>query len=227
MPSDKHFYKVGAIAAIVGALVLLVTTLLHPLQAHPGDAPAAFAEYAADRFWIATHLGQLLGVVLIGGGLVSLTWCLRAGRGGVWAMLGAAGALISIAMAGVLQAVDGIALKVMVDRWSGGAVASQPLVFEAAFGVRQVEVGVSSVMAMLFGLTVTLYGVALLVSSKGSQWLGWLGIVAGSATLVAGVVQAHTGFSDAAMATSMPSGLILLLWAVLAGVFLLRKNRES
>ena len=28
------------------------------MSADPNDAPAAFAEYAADRIWVATHLGQ-------------------------------------------------------------------------------------------------------------------------------------------------------------------------
>jgi len=48
MPSEEHFSKVGGIGAILGVVVLLVATMLHPLGAHPGDAPAAFAEYAMD-----------------------------------------------------------------------------------------------------------------------------------------------------------------------------------
>ena len=39
---------IGAIAAPVGAVLLLVSTLLHPLGTDPADAPAAFAENAAD-----------------------------------------------------------------------------------------------------------------------------------------------------------------------------------
>ena len=46
MPSEEHLSKVGGIGAIVGVVVLFVATMLHPLGAHPGDAPAAFAEYA-------------------------------------------------------------------------------------------------------------------------------------------------------------------------------------
>jgi hypothetical protein len=45
----------GAVAAIVGPLLLFVFTLLHPLRADPNDAPAAFAEYAADSFWVWSH----------------------------------------------------------------------------------------------------------------------------------------------------------------------------
>jgi hypothetical protein len=49
MPSEEHLSKVDGIGAILGVIVLLVATMLHPLGAHPGDAPAAFAEYALDR----------------------------------------------------------------------------------------------------------------------------------------------------------------------------------
>ena len=225
MSLEEYFSTVGGITAIVGVVILLIATLLHPLDAHPGDAPAAFAEYAADRFWVATHLGQLFGVVLIGGGLVSLSWRLRRGRAGMWAILGAVGALASISLAGALQAVDGVALKIMVERWSNAAPELQPLLFETAFAVRQIEVGLASVMGLLFGLTAVLYGGALLSSEEGPNWLGVLGIVGGAATMASSIVQAHTGFSDVAMAVSMPSSLVLLLWTTLVGVFLLRSSR--
>jgi hypothetical protein len=69
IPSEEYLSKVGGIGAIVGVVVLFVATMLHPLDAHPGDAPAAFAEYAMDRHWVATHLSQLLGAVLVAAGL--------------------------------------------------------------------------------------------------------------------------------------------------------------
>jgi hypothetical protein len=42
----------------VGAAVLVVATMLHPSEADPNDLPAALAEYAADTFWVVSHLGQ-------------------------------------------------------------------------------------------------------------------------------------------------------------------------
>lgn len=38
-----------AIAALAGSALLFVGIYLHPMQADPSDAPAAFAKYAADR----------------------------------------------------------------------------------------------------------------------------------------------------------------------------------
>ena len=226
MPSDQHFSKVGGIGAIAGVLVLLVATMMHPLGAHPGDAPAAFGEYAMDSHWVATHLAQLLGIVLIAAGLVALSWKLRAGRAGAWALLAGLFTVASVSLAGGLQAVDGVALKLMVDRWAA-IESGRTVVFEAAFGVRQIEVGLASLMGAFFGVTVILYGVALLLSPLGANWLGIFGVVAGAATLSASLVQAHTGFSDIAMHTSMPSTLLVLVWSVCIGVFLLRRGRAE
>lgn len=223
MPSDEHLSRVGGIAAILGVVVLVAATLLHPMDAHPGDVPAAFAEYALDRYWVVSHLGQLLGVLLMAAGLVALSWKLRAGRAGAWALLAGLTAVASMSLAAALQAVDGVALKFMVDRWSSASPEAQVVVFEAAFAVRQIEIGLASLLGILFGLTVLLYGVAILLSSAGGAWLGVFGVLAGVATLASGIVQAHAGFSDIAMTTSMPGTLLVLLWSVCIGVFLLRR----
>lgn len=58
--------RIGAVAAITGPVTLFVSTLLHPTAADPNDPIPVFSEYAADRLWVASHLGQSLGIVLIG-----------------------------------------------------------------------------------------------------------------------------------------------------------------
>jgi hypothetical protein len=222
LPSDQQLSGIGGVAAILGVVVLIVATILHPMDAPPGDAAAAFAEYALDRYWVASHLGQLLGVVLIATGFIALSWKLRAGRAGAWALLAGLAAVASMSLAAALQAVDGIALKFMVDRWASASPEARAAAFEATFGVRQIEIGLASVMGTFFGLTVVLYGIAILLSSVAARWLGAFGAVGGIAVLTASVVQAHTGFSDLAMTMTMPSILLVLLWCICIGVFLLR-----
>ena len=106
-------------AAIAGPVTLFVSTLLHPMSADPNDPVAAFAEYAADRIWVASHLGQFLGIVLIGAALLALGRTLNDGqKAEAWAAIGSAGAVAMVATAAALQAVDGIALKTVVDTWA-------------------------------------------------------------------------------------------------------------
>jgi hypothetical protein len=71
--------RIGAVAAPIGAVVLIVSTLLHPMEADPDDAPAAFAEYAADPLWVWSHLGQFVGVAVLVIVLIGLAATLEAG----------------------------------------------------------------------------------------------------------------------------------------------------
>jgi len=224
VPDDRYFSRLGGRASLFGVFVLFGATLLHPMSEPAWDAPAAFAEYAADGHWVASHLGQLLGVVLGMIGLAALSWRLRDGRAGAWALLGALFAAASLALAGALQAVDGVALKFMVDRWITVEPTLRQAAFEAAYGVRQIEVGLASLFQLFIGLTVLLYGLALWLSQKAPTWLGLFALLAGVAMLITSLVQAHTGFSDLTMNISMPSSLLLMLWQLAAGIWLLRSQ---
>jgi hypothetical protein len=77
---SAHLARLGAVAAVVGALVLFASTRLHPSDADPGHAPAAFAEYATDTLWVWSHLGQFAGLAALGAALVALAGTLEPGR---------------------------------------------------------------------------------------------------------------------------------------------------
>jgi len=111
MSTEQYLARVGACAAFVGTPVLLFATLLHPMGADPNDALAAFAEYAADRHWVASDLGQFLGFVLLGVALVALAGAMEHGAPSAWTRIGALGTAAGVAAAATLQAVDGVALR--------------------------------------------------------------------------------------------------------------------
>jgi hypothetical protein len=223
--------RVGATCAIGGSVLLLIGTALHPLEADPSKAEAdpskavaAFSEYAADRLWVASHLTQLVGVMLIVAALLSLAQELEAGSRTGWSRLAAGGATASLAVATALQAIDGIALKAMVDTWAVSPAAHKEVAFHAAFAVRQVEVGLASTLSLVFGLTATVYGVVLLGHRAYPKWVAALAIGGGVSTTIAGVVMAHTGFSGLAMAINMPANTLLLGWMVTLGVCMWRRG---
>lgn len=222
MSTEEHLARVGAAAAVGGALTLFVSTLLHPLNADPNDAPAAFAEYAAATIWVASHLGQFAGIVLLGVALVALASTMEAGAPSAWARIGVVATAASLAAAAALQAVDGVALKMMVDRWARATGDDRARAFEGAFAVRQIEIGMASLLSILFGLTIAVFGIAMLRSRRFPAWLGWVGLLGALGTVSAGVVQARTGFSALAMMLSMPASCLLMLWAILVGLFLWR-----
>jgi hypothetical protein len=212
--------RIGPIAAVAGAVLLFVGTYLHPMSADPNVPLAAFAEYAASNNWVAIHLMQLFGVVLITASLVLLSRKLADGPAAEWATLGAAGAIASLAIASALQAVDGIALKFMVDAW---ARTPEPALFSAAFGVRQIETGFAGIGDLLFGLTATIYGIALMIDGRFPKSIAAVAIIGGIPTAIAGLVIAHTGFSNQAMVVGMPANSLLIVWLIVLGVYGLRR----
>ncbi len=211
-------------AAIGGALLLFAGTYLHPSGADPNDAIAAFSEYAADQLWIASHLTQLLGVALIVCALIQLSRLLASGSASGLAWIAAAGAIASLAVAAATQAVDGIALKNMVDAWAAAAEPDRTTLFYAAYGVRQIEVGLASITSLLFGITMCVYGAALISDQRFGKWLGWLPIIGGIPTAIGGIGIAYTGFSGLAMSINMPANSLLLIWMIALGVSFWRRD---
>jgi hypothetical protein len=218
--------KVGATCAIAGSVLLFIGTYLHPMDADPNDAVAAFTEYAADHLWVASHLTQLTGVALMVAALLFLTQQLEMRIGAGLARITSGGVIVSLAVATALQAVDGIALKIMVDKWADAPTAQKDMAFHAAFAVRQVEVGLASMLSLVMGVTVIVYGAALLVANIYPKWLGGLAIVGGIPTAIASVVMAYTGFSGWAMAINMPASSLLLVWMIALGVFMWRSGES-
>jgi len=204
--------RVGAGCAIGGVTLLIIGTYLHPMGADPNDAVVAFTEYSQDRLWIASHLLQLAGVAAMMAALLFLAEQLEMRRRSSVTRIAAAGAVASLTLAAALQAVDGIALKSMVDAWTAAPESEKEAVFHATFAVRQIEIGLASLLSLSLGLTMTLYGVALLGDKTYPKWFAGLAIAVSVPIVVGGVVMAYTGFSGLAMAINMPANLVLLLW---------------
>jgi hypothetical protein len=156
-------------------------------------------------------------------GLLGLAHQLEAASGTGRARLAVGGAVTSLAVATALQAVDGIALKGMVDVWATASATYKEGAFPAAVTVRHVEVGFTSTLSLVFGLTTIVYEVALLGDSAYPKWVGGLAFAGGVPTAAAGVVMASTGFSVLAMATAMPAHALLVIGMRTLGVLMWRR----
>ena len=222
MSTERSLARLGGAAALVGTVLLFGATLLHPLGADPNDAPAAFAEYATDRLWVWTHLAQFLGFALLMAGLAAFGSTFASGAAAAWARIGVIGATATVAVAAALQAVDGVALKAMVDRWAAAAPDARAVAFETAFAVRQIEIGLASLLSLSAGLTLVVFGIAILASAAHPPWLGSLALLGGVGTVAGGALQAATGFSPAAMTVSSFASVALLVWAIVVGVLMWR-----
>ena len=220
--TDPPLARIGAVAALVGAVLFFLAGLLHPSTSAPSDLPAAFAEYAGSSYWVAIHLGQFVGGALMGIALVALGATLESGRPAAWARIGLASVVASIAVNAANQAVHGVSNHVMVQRLAAAIGETPALIFEAAFAVRQIEVGLTSYFSLLFGATLVIFGLAMLLSARYPNWLAVIGLLGGLGAVVIGLEQSSNGFSDLALNLFMIVGVVDLIWVSLTGVFMWR-----
>ena len=216
--------RVGAICSILGVGLLVIGTYLHPMEADPNVPAAAFMEYAADTLWVASHLTQLVGVALMVVALLLFADNLKSRGGSKVAKIAATGAITSLALAAALQAVDGIALKAMVDAWAAAPELQRDGIFPAVFAVRQLEIGLASMFSISMGFTATMFGIALIAETAYPKWFGCLAIIGGLPTGGAGIAIAYTGFSELSMAINMPANSLLLIWMLVLGGFMWRQG---
>src|SRR5262245_43245456 len=145
--------RLSATLLIVGQLLYIVVTLFHADgEAH--NHPAVFAEYAASGNWNALHVAQFVCMVILLAGLVALFFALDAeDEAPKWAArFGAVLAAVTLALYGVVQAVDGVALKQAVDAWASAPDAEKAARFASAETIRWLEWGTRSYQNFGLGL---------------------------------------------------------------------------
>jgi hypothetical protein len=227
MKPKRAFARLFAAAVLLGVLTLFAGTALHPMGADPNDPAAAFAEYALDRYWVWSHLVQFVGVVLLALALIAFASELEDVRSAPWAGISVALAIGLIAIAATLQAVDGVAVKRMVDRWAAAAAEQKGFVFEAAFAVRQIEIGLAAFLSLVTGLTVFAFGLALYFNPRPLQWFASGALANSMIFLALGVAQLTTGFSGLSMMLSMAASLPFVTLMVALVVFAWRRSSNE
>src|SRR6266571_772752 len=193
-----------------GVLLSLVAGFFHPDRAPANDHAAAFAEYAHSGAWIAVHLGQFVGMMVIVAGLLALFLVLNGQPGrSVWAgPFGAAAAVLALGLYGVLQAVDGVALKHAVDAWATAPEAERAARFASAEAIRWLEWSVRSYHSYLLGASLLLYGTVVTSTAGLPRPIGYIMGLSGLAYIVQGWVIGSHGFSSANAAPTL-AGIIL------------------
>jgi hypothetical protein len=222
--SYRPLLRIGAIAIPVGWVILLVSTDLHPGHQDPNDFAAAFTEYAASSSWIAVHAGQLLGYLLLIGGLIALFSTVGAvsAAAAAWGRLARACASVTLAAFSALQAIDGVTLIRAIDAWVAAPPETKPLAFAAAETVRWTEIGFNSLAFTLVGVTALVGGVALWFSKDYPRWLAGLTVVAGVAYITHGAVVAQRSFGQST--PGLIAEILFLVWTLCAALLMWRRS---
>jgi hypothetical protein len=202
--------RLSATLTLVG--IVLVTIIVEFL--HPGGGTtyeSALAIWATSWDWTAIHLAQFVGMAAIGAGLLVLFFALGLSQGASrWVgFFGALAAGVSITLAAVNFAVDGVANKMAANAWASAPAAEQATRFASAQALRWLEIGTTSYLDFLLGLALVLFALMIVQTARVPRPIGYLMGLSGLAFFVQGWVIGTTGFSSA---TFLPTtaGYVLL-----------------
>jgi hypothetical protein len=105
--SERLLLRIGSIAFIAGIVTVIISTAFHPSREDPTNHPLVFAEYASDDSWIAVHIAQFAGGIMVfAGGFVILFRLLvqsESNMVSILAWIGLALAIMTASAVAVLQ----------------------------------------------------------------------------------------------------------------------------
>jgi hypothetical protein len=226
--SERPLFRIGSITFLTGLAIFIISSAFHAGREDPTNHLRVFAEYANSPPWIAAHIGQFVGDIMIfAGGFVALFRLLVQSESmtvSVLAWIGFTTAIIAASTLSILQAVDGIALKRAVDSWVVAPAEEKMAAFRVAEGIRWTEEGTHSIYRILQGTVAIVFGVAIVKSVVLSRWIGAVGIAAGVLWIAAGVEVAYVGFASVNVGLGVISKIIYYIWIGILGAFMWRKT---
>jgi hypothetical protein len=223
---QRLVFKMGGLAAVVGAVLGMVGNLVHPVT--PINDPEGVARVIAESgSWVPVHLAIVAGIALMLGALFALRHSIRGGLAEVLASLGLIAAVVGATIGLILVILDGVAARQLAQEWA------------TAGGDKDVELGavvanetINFALASLFNFTFAsatfiLFGLAVSLSGAYPRWFGSVAVVAGVLSALAGTIQASVGEpTTASRVLTIVGPTLITFWVLCIGVFLLRRARE-
>jgi hypothetical protein len=197
LTSDRASLRLAAGLLLAGQLLYVVVTLFHP-GGEANDHAAIFAAYAASDVWTGVHVVQFACMAIMLAGLLALFFALAAspGTAGWAARFGAASAMTTLAIYGVVLAVDGVALKQAVNAWATAPESEKAARFAVAEGMRWLEWGMRSYENFTLGLAMLLLGIAMAGRARVPRPIPYLMGLSALAYWVQGWAAGTQGFSQ-------------------------------
>jgi hypothetical protein len=225
---DRRIYLIGGVAAIVGSLMGMVGNLIHP--ATPLDDPEGVARVIAESdAWTAIHLVIVFGITLMLGGLVALYQSIGDSRAGALARFGLAAGIAGIAIGVVLVILDGVGAKQLADEWAIAPQDERSTALRIVLANETINFALASSFNIVFaGATFILFGLAVATSGVYRSSIGWVVVIAGTASVGAGLIQAFVGEpTTASRVLTIIGPTVITLWLLAIGVLLVRKSRQT
>ena len=214
---DRSLLRLAATLVVIGEVLFAIVTLFHA-DGPANNHPIVFAEYASSASWIAVHFGQFVLMAVLLAGLLVLSFALNV-RSGVLGWVGrfaAVSVVVALALYGVLQAVDGVALKHAVDAWANAPEAEKATRYASAETMRWLEWGTSSYQTFMFAVALILLASVIVGTARVPRAIGILMGLAAIPNLMQSLVVGTEGFSVIWLAGSLSFVALplMLAWSI-------------
>lgn len=224
---DRQSLRLGAALVFIGGVLFTVLSeFVHPAGGDTLDD--TFANYAASSDWTAIHLGAFVSTAVVLAGLLVLFFALNVREGPArWvSFLGAISAGVTLALAGVLYALDGVANKQAVDAWVSAPAAEKATRFASAQTLRWLEMGFTSYHDLMFGLALVLFAMVIVWTARVPRPIGALMGMSGLAFIIWGWLVGTQGFTSA---NNVPAdaGYTLLFASIIWLLIVAWRRKES
>jgi hypothetical protein len=219
----------AAVLLAAGEALFLFSGFFHPDHVHANDHHAVFAEYAQSNWWTLIHIGQFAGMTLVFTGIIALVAALAGpDQPRAWPMrYVTAAAIVSLGLYGVLQAVDGVALKQAVNAWSQAAVNERAAAFRSAEALRWLEWGVRAFQQFTHGACLILLAWCIGSTRRLPRSTAGFAGLAGLSLIVQGYTLSNEGFSMRGGRAGLFALIFNLAWILTLTALSVRPRRTS
>ena len=162
------------------------------------------------------HVAQFACMAIMIAGLVTLSFALdvEAGTARWMARFGAVSAATTLALYGVVLAVDGVALKQAVNAWASAPEAEKAARFASAEAIRWLEWGTRSYENFTLGLTVLLFALAVSWTAWIPRPIAYVMGLSGLTYLVQGWLAGTEGFSQTHTIAIVLAEVLNAVWMI-------------
>lgn len=219
---DAH-QKVSGIGFVVGAVLIIIGSLLLPRASDLSDVQAmqkAYSEQATLLQGCALLLTFGFWAVMIGTSGIYQSIRLD---GAVWARLGFYFHLVGVALWTVGMTLD-VSYPAAIINWLEAPTASKDIAYSvvtvlspAGFGR-----GTFPLNVIVNWLAFTLFGIGMVRSTVYPRWIGWGGLLLGIMGLVLGIIMTFTG-REALINIFVIFMMLNLFWWSTCGIWIIRK----
>ena len=228
LPQFLHpLLRIGSIAFLVGVVTVIISTTIHPSREDPANHLLVFAEYARDYSWIAVHIGQFAGGIMVFvGGFRALTFYLCArNRGRLMCQRGLALQLqycqlaplpffrLSTELLSRQQWILGLLLLLRKK--------PSPLELQKGLGLSNM----APIVSFAFFKERLQYYLVAIVKSR---WIGGAGVIVGTITIYAGIEVAYLGFGYTNIVGLRGISMIIyFIWVGILGGYMWKKSMSK